>query len=122
LAHANGRGLVADQKIGELLSASKVDADGIWPAVPVREVIEAIRSRDLEAGVTIGKFNRRGVTSRAYGAGGDQERQLAEQYREWSEATALEWMRTSVILESLAKDYDRQVKAHDDDAERMDWR
>jgi hypothetical protein len=32
----------------ELLSASKVDADGIWPAVPIREVIEAIRSRGLE--------------------------------------------------------------------------
>jgi hypothetical protein len=122
LAHANGRGLVADQKIGELRSTSKVEADGIWPAVPVREVIEAIRSRDLETGDTIGTFNRRGVTSRAYGAGGDQERQLAEQYREWSEATALEWMRTSGIIESLAKDYDRQAKAHDDDAERMDWR
>jgi uncharacterized membrane-anchored protein YhcB (DUF1043 family) len=122
LAHANGRGLVADQKIGEFLSASKVDADGIWPAVPVREVIEAIRSRDLETGVTIGKFNRRGVTMRAAGSGGDQERQLAKQYREWSEATAFDWPRTSGILENLARDYDRQAKAHDDDAERMDWR
>jgi hypothetical protein len=35
LAHNIGRGLVADQKIGELLSASKVDADGIWPALPI---------------------------------------------------------------------------------------
>jgi transcriptional regulator with XRE-family HTH domain len=122
LAHANGRGLIADQKIGEVLSASKIDADGIWPAVPVREVIEAIRSRDLETGVTIGKFNRRGVTMRASGSGGDQERELAKQFREWSEATAFDWPRTSGILESLAKDYDRQAKAHDDDAERMDWR
>jgi hypothetical protein len=122
LAHANGRGLVADQKIGELLSASKVDADGIWPAVPVREVIEAIRSRDLETGVTIGKFNRRGVTMRAAGSGGDQERQLAKQYREWSEATSFDWPRTSGILENLAKNYDRQAKAHDEDAERLDWR
>lgn len=122
LAHANGRGLIADQKIGELLSASKIDADGIWPAVPIREVIDAIRSRDLETGVTIGKFNRRGVTSRAYGAGGDQERALAKQYRDWSEATAFDWPRTSGILENLAKDYDRQAKSHDDDAERMDWR
>ena len=116
LAHAKGRRLIADQKIGELLSASKVDADGIWPAVPVREVIEAIRSRDLETGVMIGKLNRRGVTMRASGAGGDQERELAKQYREWSEATAFDWPRTSGILENLAKDYDRQAKAHDDDA------
>lgn len=122
LAHATGRGIVGDQKIGELLSASKTDADGIWPAVPVREVIEAIRSRDLETGVMIGKFNRRGVTTRAVGSGGDQERQLAKQYREWSEATAFDWPRTSGILENLAKDYDRQAKAHDEDAERLDWR
>lgn len=122
LAHAKGRGPVGDQKIGEVLSASKVDGDGIWPAIPVREAIEAIRSRDLEIGMTIGKFNRRGVTTRAYGAGGDQERELAKQYRDWSEATAFDWPRTSGILENLAKDYDRQAKAHDEDAERIDWR
>ena len=122
LAHARGRGMVADQKIGELLSASKVGADGIWPAEPVREVIEAIRSRDLETGVAIGKSNRRGVTTRAYGEGGDLERKEAKRYRDWSEATALDWPRTSGILENLAKDYDRQAKAHDDDAERIDWR
>ncbi|MBB4395075.1 helix-turn-helix transcriptional regulator [Bradyrhizobium sp. ERR14] len=122
LAHEKGRDSVADQKIGELLSASKVDADGIWPAVQVREVIEAVRSRDLETGVLIGKLNRRGVTSRAYGAGGEQERQLAKRYREWSKATAFDWHRTSGILENLAKDYEREAKAHDEDAERLDWR
>jgi transcriptional regulator with XRE-family HTH domain len=122
LAHEKGRGNVADQKIGELLSASKVGADGIWPDVQVREVIEAVRSRDLETGVMIGKLNRRGVTSRAYGAGGEQERQLAKKYREWSKATAFDWHRTSGILENLAKDYERQAKAHDEDAERLDWR
>jgi uncharacterized membrane-anchored protein YhcB (DUF1043 family) len=122
LAHAIGRGAIADQKIGEMLSASKVDADGIWPAVPVREVIDAIRSRDLETGVSIGKSNRRGVTTRAYGDGGDQERELAKRYRDWSEATALDWPRTSGILENLAKNYDHQAKAHDEDAERVDWR
>lgn len=122
LAHAKGRGLVADQKIGELLSASKVDADGIWPTVPIREVIEAIRSRDLETGVMIGKSNRRGVTTRAMGEGGAQERKLAKQYRDWSDATAFDWPRTSGILENLAKSYDHEAKAHDEDAERLDWR
>ncbi|CCD86689.1 conserved protein of unknown function [Bradyrhizobium sp. ORS 285] len=122
LAHAKGRGPVADEKIGELLSASKVDADGIWPVVPIREVIEAIRSRDLETGMMIGKSNRRGVTTRAMGEGGDQERRLAKQYRDWSEATAFDWPRTSGILENLAKSYDREAKAHDEDAERLDWR
>ena len=73
------------------MSASKIDADGIWPALPIREVIEATRSRDLETGVIIGKSNRRGVTTRAMGDGGNQERELAEQYREWSQAAAFDW-------------------------------
>jgi transcriptional regulator with XRE-family HTH domain len=122
LAHSMGRGRVADEKIGELLSASKVDEDGIWPALPIRELIEATRSRDLETGVMIGKSNRLGVTTRATGAGGDQERELAKQYREWSKAAAFDWPRTSGILENLAKNYDHEAKAHDEDAERLDWR
>ena len=122
LAHGVGRGSVADQKIGELLSASKVDADGIWPALPVRELIELTRSRDLETGVMIGKSNRRGVTTRAVGAGGEQERKLAQRYREWSKAAAFDWPRTSAILENLAKSYDHEAKVHDHDAERLDWR
>lgn len=121
-AHGVGRGAVADEKIGELLSASKVDADGIWPALPVREIIEFARSRDLETGVMIGKSNRRGVTTRAMSAGGEQERKLAQQYREWSKATAFDWQRTSAILENLAKSYDHEANVHDEDAERLDWR
>ena len=109
-----GRGPVADEK--------KVDADGIWPVLPIRELIEATRSRDLETGVVVGKSNRRGVTTRAMGAGGDQERTLAKQYREWSEAAAFDWPRTSAILENLAKSYEHEAKVHDDDAERLDWR
>lgn len=122
LTNSMGRGRVADEKIGELLSASKVDADGIWPVVPIRELIEATRSRDLETGVAIGKSNRRGVTTRAMGDGGKQERGLAKQFRDWSQAAAFEWPRTSGILENLAKNYDHQAKAHDDDAERLEWR
>jgi hypothetical protein len=76
----------------------------------------------FQTGVMIGKSNRRGVTTRVMGAGGDQERELARQYREWSQAAAFDWPRTSGILENLAKNYDHQAKAHDEDAERLDWR
>jgi len=70
----------------------------------------------------MGKSNRRGVTTRAMGAGGEQERKLAQQYREWSKAAAFDWPRTSAILENLAKSYDHKAKVHDEDAERLDWR
>ncbi|MGY4334970.1 hypothetical protein ACVWWG_009438 [Bradyrhizobium sp. LB7.2] len=47
---------------------------------------------------------------------------MAKKYREWSQTTAFDWPRTSGILENLAKDYEREAKAHDEDAERLDWR
>lgn len=121
LAAATGRAEIADQKIGEALSASPADADGIWPALPVRDVIEITRSKDLEVGVAIGVHNRRGVTTRRPTDGGAQERDLVDRYRAWAKATALEWPRTSATLERIARSYEEDARWHDDDAERLDW-
>ena len=121
LAASLGRADIADQKIGEALSASPVDADGIWPAVPVRDVIEISRSKHLETGFAIGVHNRRGMTSRLPGDGGAQERDLVEYYRGFSKATALEWPRTSATLERIAQSYEEDARWQDEDAERFDW-
>lgn len=122
LAAKVGRADIADQKIGEALSASPVDADGIWPAVPVREAIEITRSKDLESGFAIGLYNRRGMTSRSLGEGGEQERALVSRYRAYSKATALEWPRTSAVLDRIARSYEEDARRHDEDAAREDWR
>jgi transcriptional regulator with XRE-family HTH domain len=121
LAKAVGRNTIAEQKIGEVLSASKTDDDGAWPVVPIRELIETIRSGDLETGFVIGKHNRRGVTTRLPGDGGKQERDLAKKYRSWSMATAFDWPRTSALLENLAKSYEEDARRQDESAERLDW-
>lgn len=122
LAAKVGRADIADQKIGEALSASPTDADGIWPALPVREAIEITRSKDLESGFAIGLYNRRGMTTRLPTEGGVQERDLAERYRTYSKATALEWPRTSATLDRIARSYEEDARRHDEDAERQDWR
>jgi hypothetical protein len=89
LAERTGREEIADQKIGEILSASPAGDDGIWPAIPVREVIEIVRSSHLETGFVIGRPNRQGVTTRSPRDGGAQDRALVNQYREFVRATAL---------------------------------
>ncbi|WP_244425787.1 helix-turn-helix domain-containing protein [Rhizobium etli] len=122
LARSVGREDIADQKIGEILACSGVGKDSIWPAEAVREVIESVRSGQVDTGVMIGRRNLRGVTTRLPGDGGVQEHQLVATYREWSRATALEWPRTSAILENIAKGYEQDARWHDDDAERLDWR
>jgi transcriptional regulator with XRE-family HTH domain len=122
LAAEVGREDIADHKIGNVLSASADDPDGSWPQRAVRDVIEDVRSEELESGFIIGHFNRRGVTTRGMRDGGAQERALAAKHRGYAAATALEWPRTSAMLEKIAKDYDADAQREDERAERVDWR
>ena len=76
-----GRSIVGDLVIGEVLAYMPPDGDGLWPAEPVRDLIEDLRSQEFETGLHTGKFNSRGIISRSPADGGAQERQLAAQYR-----------------------------------------
>lgn len=108
---------IGDELIGETFAHSPIGTDGVWPAVPVRDVIEAIGSRELENGVILGRLNSRGVTSRWVYDGGQQERDLAKQYQDWSKSTRAEWPRTSRILRHLAESYERDARREDIKAE-----
>jgi len=121
LAKAAGREDVADSRIGNMLSASPMGADGNWPAEPVREVIDLFRSKPMIEGFRIGKSNRRGVTTRMPRDGGELERQEAAKYRVWAKAIAYEYPHTARALDVLAEEYDWQARREDERAERIDW-
>jgi hypothetical protein len=55
---------IGDEQIGRVLSASPDGSDGIWPAEPVRDLIETIGSTSIETGLHTGLVNSRGFTSR----------------------------------------------------------
>jgi len=112
---------IGDQHIGQVLASAPLDADGVWPAKPVRELIEATRSRNLELGILVGIQNGRGVTRRGLLDGGVQERSIAKRYREWGRATELDWHRTSALLERVAQSFEERGQWHDQNAERTDW-
>lgn len=116
-----GRAVIADYRIGHILSAAKPGPDGIWPPEPVRDVIEITRSKDLEAGVRTGVFNRRGVTVRDPEAGGSHERNLAADYQRFAEALSLEWPRTAAMLDALKTTYLADAAREDDMAEQRQW-
>jgi len=121
LAAAVGRREVADLSIGRILATTPRRGNELWPPLAVREVIEAFRSRDLEQGFVVGVHNSRGVTSRGMTDGGSLERDLAKYYHRCAEETALEWHRTSGVLEQIAASYEHEAERHDDDAERNQW-
>ena len=117
LLSESGRADVGDEVIGESFAYCPTGEDGIWPAEPVRDMIERIGSQELENGFLIGRLNSRGVTSRGVYDGGQQERDLAAQYREWSTITASKWPRTSRILRSVSDSYERDARRQDAEAE-----
>ena len=121
LAKAVGREDIADSKIGQMLSASPMGADGNWPAEPVREALDLFRSKPMLEGFHVGKANRRGITTRMPGDGGNLERVEAAKYRSWAKAIAFEHPHTVKALNDLADSYEWQAEREDEDAERRDW-
>ena len=104
-----------------MLAAAPADQNGVWPIAAVRDVIEITRSRDLETGLIIGVDNGRGITWRGVFDGGVQERESAQHYRKCAEATALEWPRTSAVLDRLARNYEEEGRSNDEEAQQNEW-
>jgi hypothetical protein len=92
-----------------------VGADGIWPNEGIRDVLEDIGTSELANGMSIGRYNSRGVVAR--GVGGDQERALSQTYRTWSRQLAHRYPFTSRLLNEMARMYDRDAERHDTDSE-----
>ena len=108
---------IADQYIGHILAHAPSDsADRFWPAAPICTLIERLSSKEVETGIRIECFNKRGVTSRGLHAGGDLERKDASKYREWSAAT-VRYPRTSALLLEIAEMWQRHGEEEDVRAE-----
>lgn len=106
---------IGDICLGKLLSHAPIDADGVWPSEPVRQVMEDIQSEEMMRGAHTGVYNSRGVHWR--GEGGDQERELAAKYRKWGEALQFSHpFVSSNLLMRLAKTYEHEANSHDTEA------
>ena len=106
---------LGDEYIGQLLSRVPAEEDGSWPRLPVCEVMERIASQQIGIGFGIGVQNGQGVQLR--GKGGEQERDLAAEYRGLAKQRAVDYPYVSGVLESIAVDYERVAKWWDDEAE-----
>ena len=111
-----GRVEIGDQYIGQILSRSPTDDGGAWPCLSVCEAMERVASHNIGVGFNVGVHNGRGVTSRAIGEGGAQERDLAAKYRYWAELRACDYPYVSAVLENIAADYDREAAREEDEA------
>lgn len=114
LAHDYGRDEIAESQIGQILAHSPVGSDGVWPHEIVRNILEDLGTERLANGMMVGKRNARGAMWR--GRGGDQERDIAKNYRDASAAVAIEYPFTARLLNELAQSYDHEAAWHDERA------
>ena len=108
-----GRIEVADSCLGRLLANEPAGPDGVWPGHLARGALEFIGTDEVARGTVMARHNARGAIWRA--RGGMQERELAAQFREWS--NALQYSHPFVaahVLDELVRSYERQAKREDE--------
>jgi hypothetical protein len=115
----SGHTVVGDLAIGEVLAHFPPDADGVWPAEPVRDLVRDLKSPKFEEGLYTGRFNSRGMAFRSLDDGGAQERALAEQHRDWAKRVSDRWPRTGALLRQIADHYEEWARREDDQSERF---
>ena len=110
----HGRAAIGDQKIGQILSAAPVGADGVWPCEPVREVLEDVASREIAIGMGIAVYNARGMHRIREDAA--DERASAAKYRAWSRKLASGHPYVATVVEEIAARYDHEADREISDA------
>ncbi len=111
---------IGDHQIGQLLSHAPTGVDGIWPHEAVREILEKDGTQEIAVGIEIGRYNQRGMTSRALGTGGDLERKIVAEYEESANKISLDWPKTANLLRGMAGKYKRDAKRWDDEEKLED--
>jgi hypothetical protein len=106
---------VTESNIGRLLAHSLPDVDGAWPHRCVRDEIERLQLVEFERGIQVERYNMRGVYGKEMFEGGDQERVLAGEYRQYAE-TAAAWPRTSALLMAIARGWEHAAAREDVEA------
>ncbi|GAA1973775.1 helix-turn-helix domain-containing protein [Catenulispora subtropica] len=105
-------------QLGQVLAHVPEGADGSWPPAEVTTVIERLRSPVLEDGIKVGSYNRRGFTWRGTESGGEQERRLADRYREYAKKHVAA-PRTKKLLNQIAEMWDSEAQREDISADHQ---
>ncbi len=108
-----------DSTIGTWLSCCPADPDGLWPCLPVRELLEDSTAENIRSGFECGVRNNRGAHSRGILDGGEQERTLADHYRGLAQPLVGSYPNTAECLIEIARGYEHEARWHDDDADMI---
>jgi hypothetical protein len=108
---------VCDSTLGQILAYAPAGSDEIWPCSAVRNLLDRPELEGMREGFQTGIHNKRGVTTRACGEGGDQERRMADYFRQQAQALACSHVYVAEALEAIAKSYEADGVRCDLDAQ-----
>lgn len=101
LAEADDILEICDVFIGHLLAHAPIDADGTWPAKPIRQLVEKLESQQIDSGISTELYNSKGVYTKALDDGGMAEGSEASKYANMAES--LEALATSPRLAAILR-------------------
>lgn len=108
LTEESGHGKVAQIQIGQVLTNTPEDPDGLWINKEVAEALDARDTAEMRSGFTIQLFNRRGVHQFTHGR---EERRLAAENREKAEALEMAgYTRFATAMREFAEQYERDAE------------
>ena len=112
-----------DEQVGRFLAQARPpDFDKeIWPEPAVSEVLEWMRSEAVKDGFVSRTLDSRGTVLKAVTEDGEQERKLAENYRDWAYAVGVEYPFVGSLLRRIATFYDGYAHREDVRAEFRQW-
>jgi hypothetical protein len=99
--------------IGSVLAHVPPDSDGVWPAAPVRDLVEELESDAFESGLRSAKINSRGPVTWSPTEGGANDRAFAAQFRDWAGRVA-DQPRTAAFLRMMADGDEAWGRREDD--------
>jgi hypothetical protein len=103
----------ADYYIGQVLANYPEGADGAWPHEALRDLVEELRSENIENGVIAGIYGKRGVVIRSIRGGGSQERDIVERYASFSRIMRDKWPRTALLMKAISSSYESDARRED---------
>lgn len=100
-------------RIWEMLAHTPADSQGVWPSIPVRNIIEKLDDDSIDLHASIGFSNQHSTVIKNVGDGTGYEKSLAEKYKNDAEGMVIEWPRSSWILKNISKSFERSAVRED---------
>ena len=118
LAKERKRVRAIDYVVGDILG--DIPRDENYPPQALCELVKELDNDVVDQHISTRIYNSRGITSRAYNEGGNQERSIVSKFEKYREKTKLLYPRMTKIFDDLIKEYKNEAYHLDDEAKIAD--